>query len=99
MNSLDNDLKEAQTNNREGCPGVLWVKSTGPLVIKLLQQRNGQKKRTNLQLLVIFKQNRNVRQRGYRKRMHLYCNDGHISRIFGTLPIVLFTTSETKHDY
>ena len=39
------------------CPaGVLGVSSTGLVVIKLLQERNGQKKTTNLQSLSILKQ-------------------------------------------
>ena len=41
------------------CPaGVLWMNSAGPVVIKLLQERNGQKATTSLQLLVILKQKR-----------------------------------------
>ena len=35
---------------------VLWVSSAGPVVIKLLQERNGQKMTTNLQSIVILKQ-------------------------------------------
>ena len=39
------------------CPaGVRWVSSTGPVIIKLLQEKNEQKKTTNLQSLVILKQ-------------------------------------------
>ena len=34
--------------------GVLWVSSAGPVVTKLLQERNGQKKATNLESLVIL---------------------------------------------
>ena len=42
--------------------GVLLVNSPGPVVIKLLQERNGQKKSTNLQSLVILKQKRIVKE-------------------------------------
>ena len=41
---------------------VLWVSSAGPVVIKLLQERNGQKKSTNLQSLVILKQKIKVKE-------------------------------------
>ena len=42
--------------------GVLWVGSAGPVVIKLLQKRNMQKKTTNLQSLVILKQKKKVKE-------------------------------------
>ena len=40
--------------------GVLRVSSAGPVVIKLLPERNGQKKPTNLKSLVTLKQKRKV---------------------------------------
>ena len=41
------------------CPaGLLWMNSAGPVVIKLLQERNGQKTTTSLQSLVILTQKR-----------------------------------------
>ena len=42
--------------------GVLWLSSAGPVVIKLLQERNRQKKTTNLQSLVILKQKMKVKE-------------------------------------
>ena len=41
--------------------GVLWLSSAGLVVIKLLQERNGQKT-TNLQSLVILKQKRMIKE-------------------------------------
>ena len=42
--------------------GVLWVSSAGPIVIKLLLERNGQKKTANLPSLVTLKQKRKVKE-------------------------------------
>ena len=42
--------------------GVLWLSSAGPVVIKLLQERNRQKNTTNLQSLVILKQKMKVKE-------------------------------------
>ena len=42
--------------------GVLWLSSAGPVVIKLLHERNRQKKTTNLQSLVILKQKMKVKE-------------------------------------
>ena len=41
---------------------VLWVSSADPVNIRLLQERNEQKKTTNLQSLVILKQKRKVKE-------------------------------------
>ena len=41
--------------------GVLWLGSAGLVIIKLLQERNGQKT-TNLQSLVILKQKRMIKE-------------------------------------
>ena len=42
--------------------GVLWVSSAGPVVIKLLLERNGQRKTTNMESLVILNQKRKVKE-------------------------------------
>ena len=42
--------------------GVLRVSSAGPVVIKLLQDRNTQKKTKNLESLVILKQKKKFKE-------------------------------------
>ena len=63
-NSLDKGVKEARTNDGEGLlpRKHLRLSSAGPIVIKLLQEINGQKKTKNLQSLVILKQKRKVKE-------------------------------------
>ena len=56
-----------RTMGKVSCPaGVLLVSSAGLVVIKLLQERNEQKKTTNLQSILILKQKRKIKE----VRMH-----------------------------
>ena len=51
------------------CPvGVLWVSKADPVAIKLLQERNGQKKTKKIVINYYLKA-KEEGQRGYRKRM------------------------------